>query len=86
MTDPNRLAPRERSRTRRYAGLLLIVAGYLVFATVFWSAFARFGDERDFAAQARSQAGRALVAIVLIAAGGLLWAFSSRNIPADDST
>ncbi len=52
--------------------MALAVIGFLVFLSVFFSFFSRFGDFTNFEQRGRSEGFRALAGIVMMIAGGVL--------------
>lgn len=63
-----------------YAGIGLMVVGFLTFGSVFVTGAMNFGDFSNFEARARSSAMRGVVGMGLMIVGGILAAVGSRGL------
>ena len=60
--------------------MVLIVAGFLTFGSVFVTGLAHFGDFTDFDARAKSDGARALIGMGMIIVGGILMGIGSKGL------
>lgn len=70
----------EERRTAYYAGMALMIAGGLLFASTFVSFALHFGDFDDFHATAKSMALRAFGGMALLIVGGLVRNVAARGL------
>lgn len=70
----------EGRKTLYYVGIVLIVAGVLLFGSTFVSAALTFGDFTDFSERTRSKGLRAIAGMGLILFGAVLRGIGSRGL------
>jgi hypothetical protein len=70
----------EERKTAYYAGMLLMVIGFLIFASVFVTSFLNFGNFNNFDTNARSFGLRAFLGMGLMIAGRMLTRVGIRGL------
>jgi hypothetical protein len=70
----------ERRKAAYYAGMALMIAGGVLFASVFVSFAMRFGDVADFESRARSMMIRAFGGMALMVLGGIIRAVGAHGL------
>lgn len=63
-----------------YAGMVLIVVGFLVFGSVFVTSAMQFGDFTDFDGKVQSNMTRSIVGMGMILLGGVLRGVGARGL------
>lgn len=70
----------EGRKTAYYAGMALMIAGFLLFASTFVTFAANFGDFSNFQSDARSGMVRAFGGIALLIVGGIVRGIGARGM------